>query len=167
MFSSSLREVAFTHDDDVVAKQHATSSSSSGSGSGLAVPSGSGNGRIAPVLSAMEQLMLEEERRKAQQLQTMDKQERKDYWLHVGIVVKVLNKRVAEGRYYKEKGTVERVVDRYVAEVRLADGVRLRLDQQDLETVIPKVSGGKGNCHNVTLFAIILITYRREGRLLW
>ena len=29
---------------------------------------------------------------------------RKDYWLHEGIVVKVLNKRLGDGKYYKEKG---------------------------------------------------------------
>ncbi|CAM9427356.1 unnamed protein product [Phaeothamnion confervicola] len=66
--------------------------------------------------------------------------EKKDYWLHEGIVVKVLNKRVGDGRFYKKKARVRKVVDRYAAEVKMLEsGERLRLDQDHLETVIPQV----------------------------
>jgi hypothetical protein len=138
--ASSCKAVSFGTNDSAAASDSGSGSAPAG---GSSTSTSSGSSSSAPV-SAMEQLMREEERRKAQQLQTVDKQERKDYWLHVGIVVKVLNRKVGDGKYYKEKGTVERVIDRYVGEVRLADGVRLRLDQQDLETVIPKVSE---QCH--------------------
>ena len=63
-----------------------------------------------------------------------------DHWLHADIVVKCVNKRVADGAYYKKKGTVVRLVDDFVAVVRMTDsGDELQLDQDDLETVIPAV----------------------------
>lgn len=61
---------------------------------------------------------------------------RKDYWLRTGIVVKVLNKKVGGGKYYKKKGRIRKVIERYVGEVKMLDtGDRLRVDQEDLETV--------------------------------
>ena len=123
------------------------SQSSSANPAPTSVPQSAAPASTCAPMSSMERLMQEEERRKSQQLQALDKQERKDYWLHTGIAVKILNKRVGDGQYYKEKGVVEKVIDRYVGEVRLADGVRLRLDQQDLETVIPKV--GSRSCVDV------------------
>lgn len=42
---------------------------------------------------------------------------RKDYWLSPGLVVKVMNKKVGEGRFYKAKGTVLEVIERYVPSV--------------------------------------------------
>lgn len=61
---------------------------------------------------------------------------RKDYWLRQGIVVKVMNKRVGGGKYYKKKARLRKVVERYVGEVKMIDsGDRLRVDQDDLETV--------------------------------
>ena len=63
---------------------------------------------------------------------------RSDYWLAEGIIVKVVNKRLAEGGYYKRKGVVEKVAGKYTAHVRMNDsGDLLKLDQDDLETVIP------------------------------
>ena len=66
---------------------------------------------------------------------------RADHWLHAGIVVKCVNKKVGGGAYYKKKGTVRRVVDGgFAAEVAMADSRDvLQLDQDDLETVIPAV----------------------------
>lgn len=62
--------------------------------------------------------------------------ERKEYWLRAGIVVKVMNKKVGGGKYYKKKGRLRKVVERYVGEVKMLDsGDRLRVDQEDLETV--------------------------------
>ena len=37
---------------------------------------------------------------------------RKDHWLTEGIVVKVMNKKLGGGKYYKAKGVVKEVVDR-------------------------------------------------------
>jgi DNA/RNA-binding protein KIN17 len=70
---------------------------------------------------------------------------RLDYWLTPGIVVKVLNKKLLGGALYKQKGVVVRVVDRYVGEIKLlgpgAEGAPagsvLRIDQAELETVLP------------------------------
>lgn len=58
--------------------------------------------------------------------------------------MKVMNKKIGEGKFYKAKGVIERVIDRYVGEVRLDGcGTKIRLDQEDLETVLPRV-GGRG-----------------------
>lgn len=40
-------------------------------------------------------------------------------WLYKGIVVRIINKKVAEGRYYKRKAVVKRLVDPYTAEVEV------------------------------------------------
>jgi DNA/RNA-binding protein KIN17 len=85
-----------------------------------------------------------------QQFETRDQQHKRrreeedgrrlDHWLTTGIVVKVLNKKVANGDYYKLKGEVVAVKDRYGATVEMLEsGDVLQLDQEDLETVIPKV----------------------------
>jgi DNA/RNA-binding protein KIN17 len=96
-------------------------------------------GRTAPV-SAMEQIMLEEERKKQIAKQREEKSLRHDYWLQPGIVVKIMNKKVGEGKYYKQKGVVLSVIDRYVGEVSVLEcNTVLRIDQEHLETVIPKV----------------------------
>lgn len=61
---------------------------------------------------------------------------RKDYWLRAGVVVKLLNKKVGGGKYYKKKGRIRKVIERYVGEIKMLDsGDRLRVDQEDLETV--------------------------------
>lgn len=60
-------------------------------------------------------------------------------WVVVGIIVKVLNGQVGEGKYRNKKGVIERVDDEYCAMVRMLDSSDvLQLDQDDLETVIPK-----------------------------
>lgn len=63
-------------------------------------------------------------------------------WIRPGIVVKVLNKHVGEGKFYKKKGTIKKVEDsnKYVAQVKVKVDDRkvvLKVDQADLETVIP------------------------------
>ena len=71
---------------------------------------------------------------------------RKDYWLYKNIVVRVISKKLADGKYFRRKAIVDRLVDKYTAEVEVMDsgpdmndgGDVLRLDQEDLETVIPK-----------------------------
>lgn len=56
---------------------------------------------------------------------------------------------MADGKYYKKKGVVEQVVDRYVGVISMLDadvkGHKLKLDQSQLETVIPAI-GGKVCC---------------------
>eukprot|EP01041_Mallomonas_annulata_P012107 gene12107-25400_t len=88
-------------------------------------------------VSSLESLMLEEEKRKSSQLLLEDKKERKDYWLHQGIVVKILNRKLNNGIYYKQKGVVVGVIERYIAELKV-DNVLIRIDQEELQTVLPK-----------------------------
>ena len=76
-----------------------------GGGFGGGASSGGGGGGKARV-SAAQQLMEEEERKRA-------KGAKSDSWLAEGIIVKVMNSSLRDGRYYKRKGTIERVVERY------------------------------------------------------
>ncbi|KAL3674881.1 hypothetical protein V7S43_000807 [Phytophthora oleae] len=91
---------------------------------------------------AVDAIMEEEERRrkeKSRRLEEESKRQRKENWVTTGIVVKVTNKKVGDGAYYKCKGVVKEVEDKFCATVALLDsGDVLRLDQDDLETVIPK-----------------------------
>ena len=69
-------------------------------------------------------------------------------WLYRDIVVRVINKKLVDGRYYRHRAVVDKVIDDFTAEVSVlgedGDGDRdiaghvLRLDQDDLETVAPK-----------------------------
>ncbi|XP_056643604.1 DNA/RNA-binding protein KIN17 [Diorhabda sublineata] len=66
-----------------------------------------------------------------------EKQNRKDYWIAENIIVKVITRNLGE-EYYKQKGIVKEVIDKYVAVVKLLDsGKKLKIDQEHLETVIP------------------------------
>lgn len=55
------------------------------------------------------------------------------------IVVKVVTKSLGD-KYYKQKGIIVTVQDKFCAVVRLFDSnVKLKLDQKYLETVIPAI----------------------------
>lgn len=83
----------------------------------------------------LDDMMYEQERAK-------ERSNRKDYWLCEGIVVKVMSKALQEKGYYKQKGVVQKVVSKYVAEIKMIDsGHVLRIDQQELETVLPQIGG--------------------------
>ena len=77
--------------------------------------------------------------------------ERKDNWLHRSIHVRIISKKLASGEYYKRKAVVNKVIHKYEAEVEVlptSRGARdggdvLRIDQDDLETVMPKGMGEK------------------------
>ncbi|PRQ59152.1 putative DNA/RNA-binding protein Kin17 [Rosa chinensis] len=89
---------------------------------------GGGSGSLA-----LEELMREEERKK-------ERVNRKDYWVCEGIIVKVMSKALAEKGYYKQKGVVKKVIDKYVGEIEMLESKHvLRVDQQELETVIPQI----------------------------
>lgn len=80
--------------------------------------------------SALDDILMEEEMKK-------EKRNRKDYWLYEDIVVKVVTKSLGD-RFYKKKGVIENVKDKYAANVRMIEGGELvKLDQAHLETVIP------------------------------
>ncbi|XP_010462394.1 PREDICTED: DNA/RNA-binding protein KIN17-like isoform X2 [Camelina sativa] len=85
--------------------------------------------------SALDDLMKEEEYKK-------ERMNRKDYWLFEGIIVKVMSKALAKKGYYKQKGVVKKVIDKYVGEIEMLDSKHvLRVDQEELETVIPQIGG--------------------------
>jgi DNA/RNA-binding protein KIN17 len=78
--------------------------------------------------------MEQEERKKEQK-------NRKDYWLAEGIVVKVMTKSLGSD-YYKQKAVVQEVVDKYRGKIKLLNtGEKFKIDQEHLETVIPKIDG--------------------------
>ncbi|CAB3259434.1 unnamed protein product [Arctia plantaginis] len=80
--------------------------------------------------SALDEIMKMEERAK-------ERANRKDYWLCEDILVKITTRSLGD-KFYKRKGVVEKVVDTYCAHVKLLDdNVKLKLDQNHLETVIP------------------------------
>eukprot|EP01105_Mastigella_eilhardi_P010964 TRINITY_DN2531_c0_g1_i1.p1 TRINITY_DN2531_c0_g1~~TRINITY_DN2531_c0_g1_i1.p1 ORF type:complete len:520 (-),score=147.18 TRINITY_DN2531_c0_g1_i1:143-1507(-) len=64
-------------------------------------------------------------------------------WLYKGLVVKVKVRHLADGAYYEKKGVIEQVAaDGFSGEVRMLDTKHLlRLDQDQLETVIPALKG--------------------------
>ncbi|KAM7514409.1 hypothetical protein LguiA_003992 [Lonicera macranthoides] len=60
--------------------------------------------------SALDELMKEQEKAK-------EHSNKKDYWLCEGIIFKVMSKVLAEKGYYKQKGIVHKVIDKYVGEI--------------------------------------------------
>ncbi|XP_075560600.1 kin17 DNA and RNA binding protein [Dermacentor variabilis] len=107
-------------------KHKSPSSSSSTYGDGEPKP------KKPAKLSALDEIMQEQEKKR-------EKINRRAYWITCDIVVKVMAKKLGE-KYYKKKGVVEDVQDRYVATVRMLDSNDvLRLDQSHLETVIPNI----------------------------
>jgi DNA/RNA-binding protein KIN17 len=96
--------------------------------------------------SALERIMMEDKQR--QERQSLQQQQQltlekvasgRDDWLHTGIYVRVMNKKIGDGRFYKQRGVVVAVHDTYVATIEV-DGASIRVDQDELETVIPKVN---------------------------
>jgi len=116
---------------------------------------GGGSSSGKKPMSSIEALMLEEKQRKeraeakaaAEAAAAAEAVEakaggRQPNWLAEDIVVKVMNKRLNGGAYYKQKGVVEQVAGSYTAHVRMsASGDLIKLDQDDLETVIPAAGG--------------------------
>lgn len=113
--------------------------------------------------SAIDALIAENERLKANELgqqakkakvesstpspasTASSKSKKLDYWLHPRTIVKILNKKLLNGRLYKQKGIVLRVIDKYIGELRVTssdesiDQTVLQIDQEELETVIPAI----------------------------
>lgn len=89
-----------------------------------------------------------------------EKSNRKDYWITENIVVKIMTKSLGDD-YYKQKGVIREVHNKYIAIVKLLDsGRKLKLDQEHLETVIPaigklvKVVNGAYRGETATLLSI-------------
>ncbi|XP_051122771.1 KIN17-like protein [Andrographis paniculata] len=85
--------------------------------------------------SVLDELMREEEKAK-------ERINRKDYWLFEGIIVKVMSKALIDKGYYKQKGVVRKVIDKYCGEIEMLEKKHvLRVDQEELETVLPQIGG--------------------------
>ena len=69
-------------------------------------------------------------------------------WLLPNIMVRVVNKTLGKGAFYKHKGRVVSVNDGYCATVAMvsggATGKSVRIDQDELETVVPSSEAGAG-----------------------
>ncbi|XP_027178335.1 KIN17-like protein [Coffea eugenioides] len=90
-----------------------------------------GSGKMGS--SVLDELMRDEEKAK-------ERSNRKDYWLCEGIIVKVMSRALAGKGYYKQKGMVRKVIDKYVGEIEMLESKHvLRIDQEELETVIPQI----------------------------
>lgn len=75
-------------------------------------------------------------------------------WLHKSIIVKVKSKQVAGGAFYDKKGKVVDIVNDFGARVSMLDSdTELELDQDDLQTVIPKPGG-----------MVLILSGARRGR---
>ncbi|XP_075156627.1 kin17 DNA and RNA binding protein [Haematobia irritans] len=82
--------------------------------------------------SALDDIMRMEEHKK-------EKANRKDYWLHEGIVVKFVSKSLGD-KFYKQKAVVQEVIEKYRAKVKFIEtGEKVKVDQAHLETVIPAI----------------------------
>lgn len=85
--------------------------------------------------SVLDEMMKEEEKAK-------EWKNRKDYWLFQGIIVKVMSKALVDKGYYKQKGVVRKVIDKYCGEIEMLENKHvLRVDQEELETVLPQIGG--------------------------
>eukprot|EP00468_Gymnochlora_sp_CCMP2014_P005303 CAMPEP_0167760300 /NCGR_PEP_ID=MMETSP0110_2-20121227/11510_1 /TAXON_ID=629695 /ORGANISM="Gymnochlora sp., Strain CCMP2014" /LENGTH=348 /DNA_ID=CAMNT_0007646797 /DNA_START=177 /DNA_END=1223 /DNA_ORIENTATION=+ len=92
--------------------------------------------------SNLQQIMEQEKakrRKKETSSKPYPKNVRKENWIFKDLVVKVLHK-LNDKKYYKKKGVVKKVHNKFEAEVKMKDsGDIIRLDQEYLETVIPGV----------------------------
>ncbi|EKX41000.1 hypothetical protein GUITHDRAFT_159923 [Guillardia theta CCMP2712] len=139
--SSITTQKAFDEDEDKDTRASTTKDVGGGASS-----SSAGQKRK---LTAVEEIMLKEKRQKEEEALKKAKQQEEESqrcehedWLHRGIVVKVLNKKLADGKYYKQKGVVQMVHGKFVGEVKMNEsGHVLKLDQEHLETVLPNFGG--------------------------
>lgn len=129
--------------------------------------------------SALEELMDEDAKRLKKSVAVSA---RKENWLCRDIIVKVMLQDLADGKYYKKKGRIQKVHDKFTAEVEMIDSSDvLKLDQDDLETVIPQISrpvcivNGSGRGEVGTLLELDLKSFcgriridsgRNKGRIL-
>jgi len=65
----------------------------------------------------------------------------KENWIVPGLIVKVMNKNIADGQFYGKKGLINDVHDLFVGQVKiLENNIVIKIDQSQLETVIPGIN---------------------------
>lgn len=117
---------------------------SSGGTAGDRGAAGAGSGGKERKLSAMESVRLEHEAAKRKRVEEpsppSSSSDPLEPWLAAGLVVKVMHQELADGKFYRKKGRVEKVHNQYTGDIRMLEGGALiRLEQEMLETVIPNV----------------------------
>ena len=96
--------------------------------------SSSSTATTASKKSALDEIMEQEEKHK-------ERKNRKDHWLAEGIVVKIITKSLGD-EFYKQKAVVKEVIDKYRGKIKVLEtGEKFKVDQEHLETVIPKIDG--------------------------
>jgi hypothetical protein len=102
-------------------------------------------------MSAVERIATEiQEKKRREELPKVinmrdEKFKRRENWLAEGIVVKIMDKELGDGRFYKTKAYVRSLLSSFIAEVKLVESSHvIKIDQRDLETVLPAVSLGFG-----------------------
>ncbi len=86
-----------------------------------------------------------------------EKFKRKENWLAEGIVVKIMDKELGDGRFYKAKAYVRSLFSSFVAEVKTIESSQvIKIDQRDLETVLPSVTAvfGIAFCSSALLISL-------------
>jgi hypothetical protein len=98
-------------------------------------------------LSAVERIASEiQDKKRREELPKVinmrdQKFKRRENWLAEGIVVKIMDKELGDGRFYKAKAHVRSLLSSFIAEVKLLESSHvIKIDQRDLETVLPGVS---------------------------
>jgi hypothetical protein len=97
-------------------------------------------------MSAVERIASEiQEKKRREELPKVinmrgEKFKRRENWLAEGIVVKIMDKELGDGRFYKAKAYVRSLLSSFIAEVKLVESSHvIKIDQRDLETVLPAV----------------------------
>jgi len=113
-------------------------------------PQGMGSHQQGRKKTALDEIMAEQEASKkkkglGQASSSASHCLSKRCWLAKGIVVKIMSKELKSSGFYKEKASVKKVLEqggRHIGEVEhLKTGALIQVDQEQLETVIPKEGG--------------------------
>jgi hypothetical protein len=69
-----------------------------------------------------------------------EKFKRRENWLAEGITVKIMDKELGDGQFFKAKAYVRSLLSPFIAEVKTIESSHvIKIDQRDLETVLPAV----------------------------
>lgn len=115
-------------------------------------------------ISALE---LIREKREESKLKKLNYEEQHaDNWVAPDIVVRIIHKTLADGKFYRQKAVIKGVKDKYIATVECLDSrAVISIDQEYLETVLPSIGGvvrvlnGSQRSHQATLLAVDVDKY--------
>eukprot|EP01133_Synstelium_polycarpum_P013001 gene13001-15292_t len=90
--------------------------------------------------SALDEIMENERKRNELKNNSNHESDNNESWITKDVVVKIMDKKLADGQYYKQKGVIIDVVSDFVAKVKMIEeGLVIKIDQTYLETVIPAI----------------------------